>query len=209
MAKKIFGIILLLIILFSGFIFFSFVIGEHKILLLGIDPSEKRPGIGAVDMAFIITTDNGKIINKTSIYPGGMYHPNATVPQYLQSIGEKKLLLHDTFWENDTAAAAQLARETVEYHTNQKIDVTIIINPDGLDALINAAGPLTVNGEVMENVSSIEWMRDDQSQGNSRGTAVQEVMDAMLQSSKNPAKIVPLSIAAVQQYMAGNIYIFT
>lgn len=209
MTKKILGIILLLIILFSGFIFFSFVIGEHKILLLGIDPSEKRPGLGAVDMAFIITTENGKIVNKTSIYPGGMYHPNATVPEYLQSIGESKLLLHDTFWENDTAADAQLAKETVEYHTNQKIDMTILITPEGLDALINAAGPLTINGEEMQNVSSIEWMRNDQNNGDTRGTAVQDVMDAMLQASKNPLKILPLSVAALQQYFAGNIYIFT
>lgn len=33
----------------------NILVFEHKILLLAADPSEKRPFIGAVDMAFFLT----------------------------------------------------------------------------------------------------------------------------------------------------------
>ena len=62
-------------------------LGEHNVLVLCTDPSEGRPGMGAVDMAFIIKLKDGNITKITPVYPGGMMHPTAPVPDYLKSIG--------------------------------------------------------------------------------------------------------------------------
>jgi len=35
--------------------------GEHNVLVLCTDPSENRPGVGAVDMAFVIKLNDGKL----------------------------------------------------------------------------------------------------------------------------------------------------
>ncbi|MDP1552759.1 MAG: DUF4012 domain-containing protein [Methanobacteriaceae archaeon] len=208
MSKKIITLFILALIVIPVFFFVTYAMGDHEILLLGIDPSEKRPGLGGVDMAFIISTSNGRIVNKTTIYPGGMTHPTAEVPAYLQSLGQGKLLLHDSFWENDTANSAQIAKEIVEYNTNRKTDIVVVVTPTALDDMINAIGPITANGQVMENVSSIEWLRDDQDRGNTRGDSVEAVMSAMSDATRNPVKILPLTMAVIRQYMAGNLYIF-
>ncbi len=84
----------------------------------------------------------------------------------------------------------------------------MLITPTALDDMINAIGPITANGEVMENINSIEWLRDDEKGGHTRGDSVEIVMSAMSDATRNPAKIMPLSMAVIRQYMAGNLYIF-
>ena len=77
--------------------------GSKNILVCAIDESEPRPGMGACDMAFIVSLQDGELVNYTEIYPHGMTHPNASEPQEAQEQGAgEKLLLHDSFWDNDT-----------------------------------------------------------------------------------------------------------
>ncbi|MDD3984515.1 MAG: DUF4012 domain-containing protein [Methanobacterium sp.] len=119
--------------------------GTHNILLLCADPSEQRPGIGGMDMAFAVQVVDGDVKNMTSIYPGGM-HPTAMEPV---EISKGRLMLHDTLWDADPEVGAKLAQETVEYNTGIKTDAVVIVTPTAIDAIIAAIGPIEVPGQGM------------------------------------------------------------
>ena len=42
---------------------------KKNILVCAIDESEPRPGMGACDMAFIVSLQDGELVNYTEIYP--------------------------------------------------------------------------------------------------------------------------------------------
>lgn len=184
------------------------VVGEHTVLVLGVDPSEKRPGLGAVDMAYIINMNDGKVTNKTPLYPHNMVHPTAPVPAYLKSIGESKLRLHDSFWDNDTEKDAKLAQEIVEYNTGIKTDIVLVVTPDAVNAVINAIGPISVPGSGQVTGSSIQWLRENQEGGVTRGNAVGSVMSAIFNATNDKTKMLILLNVGINQYNAGNIYVF-
>lgn len=48
----------------------NLMLGTHHVLVLAADPSEPRPGMGAIDMAFVVTVVDGDIKNMTAVYPG-------------------------------------------------------------------------------------------------------------------------------------------
>lgn len=190
--------------------------GNHTVLLLCADSTENTPGIGAVDMAFIINTTDGDITNITSLYPHGMAHPNATVPEYLQSQGVNKLYLHDSLWNNDTESGMELAKEIVEYNTGYKPDVVVVMDNVAVDALINSIEPLYVNGvyvsETSENAtvngSSLSFIRTEQySDGEYRGDAVKSLMTGILNATEDPTKFSALLNTATSQYSEGNIVV--
>ena len=182
--------------------------GEHNILILCADPSEKRPGIGAVDMAFMVHTNDGNIENVTPIYPGGMYHPTASPPQYLKDTqGVTKQYLHDSLWSADVENGTKLAQEIVQYNTGLKSDIVVVVTPDAIDALINAIGPIYSNGKDVTG-SSIAFVRNEQYNENmSRGKAVESVMDPMINAIKNKNKFSAFLQAATTQYALGNIVV--
>jgi hypothetical protein len=184
------------------------MVGNHNILLLCVDPSEKRPGMGAVDMAFVISTHDGSVVNTTPIYPHHLTHPTASPPQYLQEEGMTKLYLHDSLWSNDTEAGAKLAQEIVEYNTGYKTDIVVIVNPEAVDAMISAIGPIYVEGQGYVNVSSIDIIRDEQyNQGISRGNAVESLMNPIKESIKNKTKFMALLRVAAIEYAKGNVVV--
>ena len=142
-----------LIAIIAGALYMShdsdLVQGNKNILVCAIDEGEQRPGMGACDMAFIINLENGTINNYSAVYPGGMTHPTATEPQEAQSQGAgSALLLHDAFWDADNSVGMQYAKEIVEYNTGTQIDSVVAINSQALDAILSAAGPLKINGEI-------------------------------------------------------------
>ena len=175
--------------------------GDKNILVCAIDESENRPGMGACDMCFIVHLENGTLKNYTAVYPGGMTHPTAVEPQEAQEQGAgSALLLHDSFWDEDTAKGMQLAKEIVEYHTGVQIDAVVAINSEALDAVLDAAAPLEINGEVI-NASGIDIIREeDWGNGMSRGDAVLEIVKAAANSAKDPAKKSAMVNAALDQY---------
>lgn len=180
--------------------------GSKNILVCAIDESEPRPGMGACDMAFIVSLHDGELVNYTEIYPHGMTHPNASEPQEAQEQGAgEKLLLHDSFWDNDTKKSMQLAKEIVEYNTSENIDAVVAVNSEALDAILKSAGTLDVNGTQM-NASGIDLIREEQyNGGQTRGAAVMDIVKAAGHAASDPIKKAEMINAALDQYSKGNI----
>ena len=180
--------------------------GNKNILVCAIDESEPRPGMGACDMAFVVTLNNGTLKNYTAVYPGGLTHPSAPEPSGAQSQGAgSRLLLHDAFWSEDNAECMKLAKEIVEFNTNMKIDSVVAVNTEALDAVLNAAGPIDVNG-TPTNVSGIDIIREeDWGNGVSRGDAVLDIVKSAARAAKDPEVKSAMINAAIDQYSKGNI----
>ena len=180
--------------------------GHKNILVCAIDESEDRPGMGACDMAFIVRLENGSLKNYTPVYPGGMTHPNATEPQEYQQQGAgSALLLHDSFYDSDNKVGMKLAKEIVEYRTNESVDNVVAINTKALDSILNAAGPLDINGTTT-SASGVDIIREeDWGQGVSRGDAVMDIVKAAAKKAKDPNVKNNMMNAAMDQYSKGNI----
>ena len=180
--------------------------GAKNILVCAIDESEPRPGMGACDMAFNVSLQDGELVNYTEIYPHGMPHPNASEPQEAQEQGAgEKLILHDSFWDNDTKKSMQLAKEIVEYNTSENIDAVVAVNSEALDAILKSAGTLDVNGTQM-NASGIDIIREEQyTGGQTRGAAVMDIVKAAGHAASDPLKKAEMVNAALDQYSKGNI----
>lgn len=180
--------------------------GDKNILICAIDESETRPGMGACDMAFIVNLKNGSLVNYSAIYPAGKTHPTAAEPQEAQEQGAgEKLLLHDSFWENDTNKSMTLAKEIVEYNMSTHIDAVVTVNSEALDAVLGAAGTIDVNGQKI-NASGIDIIREEQyGNGSSRGDAVMDMVKAIAQSADDPVVKANMVQAALDQYNKGNI----
>ncbi|WP_048190914.1 DUF4012 domain-containing protein [Methanobacterium sp. SMA-27] len=210
--KKILLIIVLaLIIIAAGFVIYQYeqpastnvMKGNHTLLLLTVDPSEPRPGMGGVDMAFAVNTIDGNVKNITPIYPGGMMHPTAMEPS---GAGTGRLMLHDTLWDADPAVGAKLAQETVPANTRIKTDAVVMITPDAIDTMITAIGPINVPGQGTVTGNSIQFLRAEQNNGGmTRGSAVESIMKPILNATKDPSKYSTLAQIAADQYIKGNI----
>jgi len=181
--------------------------GNKNILVCAIDESEDRPGMGACDMAFIIHLEDGTLKNYTAVYPGGMTHPTAKEPEEAQKQGAgSALLLHDAFWDSDNEIGMKNAKEIVEYRTNTPIDSVIAINTKALDAILEAAGPLEINGQTT-SAKGIDIIREeDWGSGMSRADAVLNIVKASAKvASNNPNAKNAMIKAALDQYTQGNI----
>ncbi len=203
-------VLIILVAIIAGTLFISqnkgLSEGNKNILVCAIDESENRPGMGACDMAFIVTLNNGTLKNYTAVYPGGLTHPTAKEPSEAQSQGAgSALLLHDAFWDDDNAEDMRLAKEIVEYNTNIQIDSVVAVNTEALDAVLNAAGTINING-TPTTVSGIDIIREeDWGNGVSRGDAVLDIVKAAAKEAKDPNKKSAMVNAALDQYSKGNI----
>ena len=179
--------------------------GEHNVLILCTDPSEQRPGIGAVDMAFVAKVKDGKLIDTTPVYPGGLAHPTLSPPASLRAEGVDVVYLHDSLWSDDLDNGTKIAQEIVKYHTNMSTDMVLVVTPDAIDAVVEAVGPVYSNGQEVTG-SSIEFLRDDQSSnGVTRGNAIEGLADGILEAANNNHKKPALITTALDQYAKGNI----
>lgn len=179
-----------------------------KILVLCVDPSEPRPGPGAVDMAFVMELEDGNLNNMTSVYPGGMRHPTAEAPGEVKSQGVNVLLLHDSLWSEDTANDAQLAQEIVEYNMGIKTDVVVMVNPDAIDAVVMAIGGVNVEGQGYVQGDTLEFLRNEQSEGGlSRGNAIESLAKGIKSAAQNKDKRQIIINTIISQYNAGNIIV--
>lgn len=180
--------------------------GDHTILLLTADPTEKRAGIGAVDMAFAIGVHDGSITNLTPIYPGGMRSASVAEPA-----GAGNMLLHDSLWYADTEADVKNSQEIVQTNTGIKTDAVVIVTPDAVDAILNAIGPINVPGYngngTNAAVDFIRNMTEEKNSTMSRGNATQVLMKPVLAAAKDPSKSGALFQVIVQQYAKGNIVV--
>jgi len=180
--------------------------GEKSILVLAVDESEPRPGMGAVDMAFLVELKDGSIKKYTPIYPGGMRHPTVAGPAEAQSAGDK-LLLHDSLWDSDTQKGMHYAKEIIEANTNMNPDAVVAVNIEGLDTVISSAGQHKINGTPV-NMSAIDIIREsDELYGGSmsRGDAVMNLATALSTAANNEKIRNTMVQTALDQYAKGNI----
>lgn len=176
-----------------------------KVLVLCADPSEPRPGVGGVDMAFIINLKDGNPGNFTPLYPGGMSHPTAAPPE---GVDTGALMLHDTLWNEDIPAGAKLAQETVEYNTGVKTDVVVIVTPEAIDAILQSIGGVNVPGQGLVQGNTLEFLRNEQDTGGlSRGNAIETLANAIKSAAQDPGKRSTIMNAIIGQYNAGNIIV--
>jgi hypothetical protein len=179
-----------------------------KVLVLCVDPSEGRPGPGAVDMAFVVELQDGNLKNMTPIYPGGMRHPTAEAPDFVKTQGLSYLVLHDSLWYENTTYDAQLAQEIVEYNTGIKTDVVVMVKPDAIDAIIASIGGVNVGGQGYVQGDTLEFLRDEQSEGGmSRGNAIESVANAIKSAASDKEKRQAIMTTIISQYNAGNIIV--
>lgn len=186
--------------------------GEQNVLVLAIDESEKRPGLGAVDMGFMVHLENGTIKNYTPVYPHGMRHPTVQEPSEYQAAGAgQMLLLHDCFYWDDPQKDLQYAKEIVE-HSNQsiKVDAVVGVTTTGIDGILAAAAPIEVKNQTL-NVKAIDLIRENDNLyggGMSRGEAVKLLVRGLVKASKDPNKKSKMISAAMEQYSQGNIVVY-
>lgn len=178
--------------------------GEHHVLVLCVDPSEPRPGAGAVDMAFVITLNDGKIGEITKVYPGGLAHPTLEPSASMKAEGLSVVYLHDSLWSENLTEGTKIAQEIVEYHTNLSTDMVMVVTPEAIDAMINSVGPVYSNGQLVTQ-SSIDFLRDDQKNGATRGDAIEGLADGIKEAASKNNKKGDFIQASIDQYNKGNI----
>jgi len=210
LLKKVIVIILVLLAIGSIFIAYEYTKaeGNHHILLLIVDPNEHGPGIGAVDMAFVIPMVNYSVTNMTPVYPGMMYLPNATgLAEVQPQGGGQRSLLNDTLWGNKTEAGAKLAQETVENNTGIITDAVVVMTPAAISAMTDAVGPINVEGLGYVNSSYVNYLLNEQNLNQTRDYNLYAVMRALMEIYHNPTQRPALLQAAANQYLQGNIMV--
>lgn len=206
------GIVLVVLIGVGAIIYSMFLSGpdlsqgKKSVLVLAVDESEPRPGMGAVDMAFMVQLENGSIVNYTPIYPGKMRHPTQSEPAEAQAQGAgSMMLLHDSLWDSDTVKGINYAKEIVEHNTDMHPDAVVAVNTKALDAVIKSAGDLKAKGKSV-NISAIDLIREEEYGGGmSRGDAVLTLASALSSAANNPTKRNAMAQTAMDQYSQGNI----
>lgn len=178
--------------------------GNATILVLAVDSSEQRPGMGGVDMVFIVNLTDGDVTSMEPVYPGNMYDPDKAPPA---GVNTKRLMLHDSLWEADGQAGMQEAKKIVELHTGQKTDGVVAVSIQSVDKMIKSVGPLEAGGMTFtgEDGQTIELLRESQNQGASRGVAVENLAKALIEASKDKQKLITMAKIAMEEKGAGNI----
>ncbi|CDG65563.1 MAG: hypothetical protein PWQ15_1792 [Methanobacterium sp.] len=216
MSKKLIALIILIILVAgAGLVISHFYSqgkekfeGNYNVLLLCVDTSEQRPGVGAVDMAFVVNVNQGKVVKLTPVYPGGLAHPTMSPTADMRSNGVDRLYLHDSLWSDDVEKGSKIAQEIVEYHTGLKTDLVVIVTPESIDAIINSIGPIYVKGQGYVSGNSVEFLREEQDKdGMSRGSAVQSLMEGIKTAIQDPSNRKILMETVSSQYAKGNIYV--
>lgn len=216
--------ILVILILISVFVFLMIygqvpdknlvTSGESTILVLCADPGEIKGGVGGIDAIIILKIKNWQIDSVEPIFPGHIYHPTAKPPQDLKNhlkeykIDPNHYYLHDCFWEGDKQKGAKLARETIEYNPKIKTDSVIVINPQAVDAVIRAVGPVYVEGHGYINGNSIEILRDQEDHQNiSRRKSVKSLLNNIMNKSKDGSNYLALMYTIAAEFIKENIII--
>ena len=206
----------------AGFLTYNYYSGvksgtweNHKLLVVLIDDTEGQAGggPGAVDMAYVLDFTNGSITNTTPIYPGDMQGSNnISAPP---DVNESHLHLVDSFYWSNLTQDSQYAQQIVQQSTGIKTDGVVILKPAAVDAIINAVGPIYVDGKLvngtdingtLEGDDAVNMVRSLQSHDNmTRGPAVDTLATVIKNASTG--KIPVLMSTITEQYSQGNIVV--
>ena len=111
----------------------------------------------------------------------------------------------DSFFQS---VMRNLARE-LELGANLSIELnnTEVLS-DAVDAMIASVGGIYVEGAgTLNGSSSIDFLRDEQALGNTRGASVESVMKPLWAAYQDPTKKTALMQAVATQYLKGNIVV--
>ncbi len=98
--------------------------------------------------------------------------------------------------------------ETLEYNPRIKTDFVMVINPQAVDAVIQAVGPVYVEGYGYINGNSIEILRDQEDNKNiSRRKSVKSMLDSIITESKNESNYLALIYTIAAEFIKENIII--
>lgn len=178
--------------------------GNSSILVLAVDPTEQRPGMGGVDMAYVVNFSNGDITGFEPVYPGNKYDPDRAPPA---GVGTKRLMLHDSLWEADGQAGMQEAQKIVEIHTGYKTDGVVAVSTQSVDKVIKSVGPIDAGGYTYtgEDGQTLELLRKNQHEGSTRGAAVENLANALIEATKDKGNLATIAKVAIEEKAAGNI----
>lgn len=95
----------------------------------------------------------------------------------------------------------------MEYNTGVKTDIVVIVTPQAVDGILQAIGPVYVEGQGYVSGNSITFLREEQQQGSARGVAVQSLMRAIFNATKDRSKYMAMVNTGIQQYQQGNIVV--
>jgi hypothetical protein len=73
------------------------------------------------------------------------------------------------------------------------------------DAMINTIGPVYVEGQGYVSGNSIEFLRNEQNGGMSRGNAVESLMKGIMNAAQDPSKRSALLKTGFAEYTQGHI----
>ena len=118
------------------------------------------------------------------------------------------LLLHDSFYWEDSQKCLKYAKEIVEYNQNVSLDAVVGVSSSSIDVIIKAAGPIDINGTEM-NVSGIDLIREkDWGEGMDRAEAVKILIRGLVKASKDKNKKDKMVKAALDEYSKGKIVMY-
>jgi Protein of unknown function (DUF4012) len=207
LLKKVIVIILVLIAIGAsiGAIFMAYeyknAAGDHQILLLIVHPNDSQPGTGSVDTAYILPMVNYNAVIMNPVYPFGMYNPNTSAPAEVQ----QQLLLQNM--GNNAEQDANQAQRTVEQYTGIKTDAVVIMTPAAINAIVDAVGPIYVDGIGYMNSDNVNSLLYESNLSQTRDYNVYSVMRALMESYHNPLQRPALLLAVANQYYQGNIIV--
>lgn len=180
---------------------------NHQLLFVLIDDTEPQSGggPGAVDMAFVANFTNATVENMTPIYPGDMA-PSTNISAPPDVPNESNLRLVDSFYWSNLTQDSQYAQQIVQSNTGIQTDGVVIIKPEAVDAVVNAVGPIYVNGTPVGS-NSLSYVRILQHSDNmSRGASVTTLFNAIVNASTS-SKLPALISTVTSQNSQGNIVV--
>lgn len=222
--KNLYIALLILLILFSGFFLYMYAkgvnlgTGQANVIIFCVDPTEwnstSGSSVGGIDALVLLKTNNWQIESIEPLWPGHIYHPTAKPPKDLQAHLRKYNLdpthyyLHDSYWEGDIQKGSKLATESLENNTKIKANFVVIINPEAVDSIIRAVGPVYVKGEGTVSGNSAEILRDQfRGQGKSRSESLGSLFNALKAKSMEPSNYPSIFLAILIELIKGNIKI--
>lgn len=83
----------------------------------------------------------------------------------------------------------------------------MIITPEAVDTILNVIGPVYIPGQSYISGNSIEFLREEQKNGISRGDAVESLMRSIANTTNDRSKYLTLIKVIITPYNKGNIVV--
>jgi hypothetical protein len=158
--------------------------GERHFLVLAQNPDELRATGGFISGAGVLSLANGEVngftIDDSAAVDAGLSairEPLAPAPmrRYMGETYDAPLLwvFRDANWSPDFPTAARDARDLFARGQGRQVDGVVALDPSALALLLEATGPVTVEGEQVSSETALQYMRDRWSLAKSEGRGIE------------------------------------